>query len=71
MSAERDQSVSDADVQDALRRARQVDPASTRQAVAHYLGEIAEMARLLDRVDLENAPHAATFSPAWTARGEQ
>lgn len=71
MTADRDQGVSDADVKDALRRARQIDPASTREAVARYLGEISEMARLLDRIDLEDAPGAVPFSPAWPARSER
>lgn len=63
--------VTDAEIDDALRRARRVDPGSTREAVARYLAEIEEMTRHLDRLDLETVPAPVLFSPAWPAGSEQ
>jgi hypothetical protein len=63
--------VTDAELDDALRRSRQIDPGCMREAVARYLAEIAEMTRHLDRLDLETVPAPVLFSPAWPARSQQ
>jgi hypothetical protein len=63
--------VTDAELDDALRRVGKIDPGCMREAVARYLAEIAEMARHLDRLDLETVPAPVLFSPAWPAGSQQ
>ncbi len=65
MSRPVEQGVSEAEIDDALRRARRIDPTTSREAVARYLQEIAEMTRQLEGIDPGETPGSAYFSPGW------
>lgn len=63
--------ITDADLDDALRRVRQVDPSAAREAVARYLGEMAEMQSTLDRLSLKVDSGFSAFSAAWNGGEER
>jgi hypothetical protein len=50
---------------DVLSRVRQLDPTSEEAAVRGYVREIAEADRLLDTVNLDDAPLTVPFSASW------
>ncbi len=55
------------DVAAVLGYARQLDPDCSEDAIRRYVHEIAEMADLLDQIDLAGHETIAPFSPNWAA----
>jgi hypothetical protein len=64
--------IDERDVDDVLRRACEVDPDCTRDAVRRYVQEIAEAAMMLAQVPLDDEGYATSFSPGRTnSEGQQ
>jgi hypothetical protein len=63
--------ITDADLDDALRRVRQVDSSAAREAVGRYLSEMAEMQSTLDRLALKVDNGFSTFSATWNGGEER
>jgi len=55
------------DVAAVFRYAQQLDPDCSEDAVRRYVQEIAEMAYLLDQIDLVGHGTMSPFSPSWSA----